>query len=104
MKIGVLGYNSNLTKEALWHIAHADEDAELLTLSTIAAFMSDGTIYDPVKTGQANRGIKYDQIILVDDYRWEILNKQKDIINDFKFCELKYSCVPEDFQILKYEW
>ena len=102
MKIGVLGYNQNLTKEALVGIAKSDVDARIIKISSNEIVMSDGTSYIPAT--RQTRGLRFDQIILVDDYRWELLTDEFDFINDILLPSLINSCVPEDFQVIQYEW
>ena len=75
--------------------------------SKFCALMNDGveTKYIALNPNDDYiRGINLDQLILVDDYRWKILNKHYDYINQcIKPC-LCRSCVPEEFQIQEYKW
>jgi len=65
--------------------------------------MEDGTKYIVISNPNSVRGCNIDQMIIVDDYRWEIYNQQWQVIDEIKFRMLK-SCVPDEFQIQEYEW
>lgn len=70
--------------------------------------MSDGTVYETISLNgcYSFRSKKYDQIIYADDNRWRIFNHLLNLDYDI-FRELQHtmvcSCVPEEFQYLKYE-
>jgi beta-xylosidase len=92
----------------VFEIAENDMDANIIkkAKSYIQSYvnMSDGTRYEAIVLNGTVKGLKYDQIILVDDNRWMIYNKYYDEIN-----ELKYYCLSPlfdglDAQIIKYEW
>ena len=68
------------------------------------ADMADGTRYESINVDSTTRGLKFDQIILIDDNKWKIFNKYRQIID-----ELTNFCLTDLFnglsvQIIKYEW
>lgn len=64
--------------------------------------MQDNTKYFIIHNETSFRGIKIDQLIIVDDYRWNVYKKKKDLIRFAKVC-LACSCVPDEFLVLEYE-
>jgi hypothetical protein len=65
--------------------------------------MDDDTIYRAISNSVNTRGQIFDQIIIVDDFRWHILrDKAKEIY--FLTDNLRHSYVPEKFMIQKLEW
>jgi hypothetical protein len=66
--------------------------------------MRDGTKYMAVSSNPEKlRGIKVDQIILVDDFRWNVYMHQREILRELHGRILN-SCVPDNLLIQEYEW
>ena len=65
--------------------------------------MKDGTRYFIFPTFNHVRGHCIDQLIIVDDFRWMVYEQQYELIDWIKY-RMMHSCVPEEFQIQKYEY
>jgi len=103
LNIAVVAFNYRLSCEALRILANNDEDAEPISIQKDNIIMSDKTKYKAFSTYNHVRGHYIDQIIIVDDCRWEVLVQQYELIEDIKY-RMTHSCVPKEFQIQKYEW
>lgn len=107
LKIGFVGYNSELTKDGLRQFAkNNEEDVETFKYSQSYIRLKDGTeiigLYENRIGGL--RGYRLDQLILFDDKRWMIKSdKCGFIMQIIKKCMSWDSWVPEEFQILEYE-
>lgn len=66
--------------------------------------MEDETMYKIFSAYDNVRGHCIDQVIIVDDDRWMIYEKQKELIDWIKYRIDCTSCVPEEFQVLEYKW
>lgn len=107
LKIGFIGYNSQLTQDGLRKFAKNNkEDVEIFNYRQSYIRLKDGTEIFGLYENRISdlRGRRLDQLILFDDERWEIkwkrCNFNKQIMER---CLSGYSCVPEEFQILEYE-
>ena len=107
LRIGILGYSYDLSTRALHEIVNNDE-FNYKSISKFVALMNDDveTRYYAINPNSENgiMGTRLDQLIIVDDERWEILDKHGDFINHCINPCLVSSCVPEEFKIQKYEW
>lgn len=107
LKIGVLGYSYDLSIRALWEIINNDE-FNYKSRSKYIALMNDDleTTYYAINPNNEDRinGIRLDQLIIVDDNRWNILIRHEEFINHCIIPCLVRSYVPEEFKIQKYEW
>ena len=106
LNIAVLGYSYDLSCRALHEIVNNDE-YNSKSKSKFCALMNDDVETKYVALNPNSdyiRGMKLDQLILVDDYRWKILKKHSGYISQCVEPCLYYSCVPEEFLIQKYEW
>lgn len=107
LKIGFIGYNSQLTQDGLIQFAENNKEAvEIFEYRQNYIRLKDGTeifgLYE--NRGENFRSRILDQLILFDDERWMIKWKRQDFINRIIIrCLDWYSCVPEEFQILEYE-
>ena len=107
LKIGFIGYNSQLTQDGLRKFANNNkEDVAIFKKRTSYIRLKDGTeiigLYENRVDGL--RGNRLDQLILFDDERWMIkINRHNFIKEIIAKCISWYSCVPEEFQILEYE-
>lgn len=103
LHIAVFSYNHKLSEDAVRYISEQDGDAKVLRKCKTYTVMDDNTVYRVVSNPINTRGQLFDQIIIVDDFRWHILrDKAKEIY--FLTDNLRYSCVPEEFMIQKLEW
>jgi hypothetical protein len=99
----VFAYNQKLSEDAVRYISEQDMDAQVLRKCKFHVIMNDDTVYRAISNSVNIRGQLFDQIIIVDDFRWHILrDKAKEIY--FLTDNLRYSCVPEEFMIQKLEW
>lgn len=103
LNIAIVGYNQELSCRALWTIVDNDRNSKFAVRKRDSVAMEDNTKYRAVSKEEQVRGYNVDQIIIVDDYRWKIFDKQWELI-DYLKSRLVTSCVPEEFQIQKYEW
>lgn len=107
LKIGFIGYNSQLTQDGLRQfVINNEEDVEIFEYRKSYIRLKDGTeivgLYE--NRGDGLRGHRFDQLILFDDERWMIKWDRYNFIKTLiEKCTSWYSCVPEEFQILEYE-
>jgi len=104
LSIAVVGYNFELSCKAIRILAENDNDTEIKSIYKDYIIMKDDTIYKTFPTYNHARGHYIDQLIVVDDCRWDIYYKQAELINWIKYRINCTSCVPEEFQEIKYEW
>jgi len=103
LRVAILGYNLDLSRKALREIVENDIFSKPINKKKDQAIMSDGTKYIAISSIEKVRGYAFDQLIIVDDSRWEIFDKQWDVI-DYVKERLFLSYVPEEFQIQRYEY
>jgi hypothetical protein len=105
LRVAVIGYTYELSCRAIRILAKSDE-SKIKTVKKSQIIMEDDTEYFAISPDSYDslRGYKFDQLIIVDDDRWEILYKHCGIINYIKQRILYYSFVPESFQVQKFEW
>ncbi len=107
LKIGFIGYNSQLTQDGLRQfVENNEEDVEIFKYRQSYIRLKDGTeivgLYENKVGGLS--GHRLDQLILFDDERWKIKWDRYDFIRRIiERCIDGYSCVPKKFQIIKYE-
>ena len=107
LKIGFIGYNSQLTQNGLRQfVENNEENVAIFRYQKSYIRLKDGTemvgLYENRVGGLS--GHRFDQIILFDDERWNITTHRYDFIKQIiEKCVKWYSCVPEEYQILKYE-
>lgn len=65
-------------------------------------YLIDGTRISAISDEAKLYGCRFDQLILFDDERDDIFEKQKEKIKEITFL-MGMSKIPEEFQILKYE-
>ena len=66
--------------------------------------MTDGTKYIALSNYNSMRGYYIDQIIIVDDFRWNIYSEKYKLIDLLEHRLSCISCVPEEFLKQEYEW
>jgi len=101
-KIGIIGYNYDQSKQALKEIVENDESA-CRSMSSWGAVMFDKTRYFIIEDSRGLRGFRFDQLVIVDDNRWNVYDKRNDLILD-AILSLAGSCVPNEFLVLEYEY
>lgn len=104
--IALLGYNVKLTRYGIRQFV--DNNIEQVTqfdTSRNIVYLKDGTTIEGIAfTNDRNlRGYRFDQLILFDDYRWEVEWAREEEIRIIRELTMQLTNVPEDFQILKYE-
>lgn len=102
MRIGVIAYDYKLSCRACYFLANLDQDSTIHYSAIDFVVMKDGTIYQAISENTERlRGSRFNQIILVDDNRWEVLGKRKTeialLINENFLSDV-------DWQIQKYDW
>lgn len=105
LKLGLIGYNREQTFEGMKYLAKNNaENVERFSKTGHLIKMKDGTKIFALTDEYFIRGHRLDQIILFDDSRWDIVHKQSDFIcHIIDYCINGYSCVPDEFVVLKYE-
>ena len=103
MRIAVVAFNYKLSLRALRVIAEND-NSEIERIYKDKIVMKDGNEYHAFPTYNHVRGHIIDQFIVVDDSRWEVYSQQLELIDWIRYRLDCVSCVPEEFQELKYEW
>lgn len=102
IKVAILCFNNNLSYRVLQEIVKNDVLSKPIKVMKDQVLMEDGTRYIIIPSSPF-RGIRLDQLIIVDDSRWMILDECEEFINYcIKPC-LANSNVPDDFLIQKYE-
>lgn len=104
LSIAVVAYNFELSCRAIRILADNDLNSKPKIIRRDEIIMEDDVKYKAFPTYNHARGHCIDQIIIVDDNRWEVYQQQYELIDWLKYRLDCTSCVPEEFQILKYEW
>ncbi len=105
LKIGVLGWDSHLSQVALKQVVLNDKTTTPKKIYKDKVITEDESLYMIVPQEiDKLRGLRFDQLILVDDERWQLLDKHYYLIKDFENYVISTSCVPDEFKIQKYEW
>lgn len=107
--IAFLGYTSALSQKGLKRLAEDNfEQVDNLKMKQRGAILKlkDGTVivtvdYDRIDFTE--RGYRFDQLILCDDERWDITYYKADVISHIIKENMCFSCVPEEYRILKYQ-
>jgi adenylate kinase len=103
INIAVVGYNNDLSLKAARELATNDMDSEIVLANKNTIMMKDGTHYIPIGNANQIRGCRYDQIILVDDERWEVLVKRANDINEVRLM-LSGTLDGSPYETQHYEW
>jgi len=107
--IAFLGYTNALSQKGLKHLAEDNfEQVDNLKMKQKGSILKlkDGTVIVAVDyylmdlVGSRDR---FDQLILCDDERWNITYYKADIISHIIKENMCFSCVPEEYRILKYQ-
>lgn len=102
LTIGFMGLNSRITDYGIKRFI-ADNQDKIAFCNRRLIMLKDGTTIVPLYTTENQRGRKFDQLVLFDDYRWRVKEDRRDDIDYVINCCLSHSCVPEEFQVLEYE-
>ena len=104
LRVGILAYNESLTTECCKMIAYSDEDAKITNTTQRATYMGDGTAYFAISDSELNnRGRTLDQLILVDDSRWEIFKHKETLIDYLEKYVLNDNLKNTEYRIQMYE-
>ncbi len=103
LNIAVVAFNYVLALRACKVLADNDTDTKIKRKCKEYIEMEDGTRYKHFSNYNNARGHKIDQIILVDDFRWDIYQEQFELI-DYLKSKVSVSCVPDEFLIQQYEY
>lgn len=100
LKIGVLGHTLKQSSQMLHEIVDSEckQNNNIIQMSYNKALISDETVYYALSNSENVRGIRLDQLIILD----------KDVYNiDYYYCVLlpclANSCVPEEFLIQEFK-
>ncbi|PXV88443.1 hypothetical protein C8E03_108170 [Lachnotalea glycerini] len=105
LTIGILGYNTDLSFRGLHDLA-CDNEEQVEQHKKEFLKLADETKIIPITNTNllsSRRAVRIDQLILFDDDRWLIESNKAENILKIKRFLLCHSCVPEEYQILKYE-
>jgi hypothetical protein len=103
LTIAIVAFNTNLSCEAMFEIAKNDTESKIKHKENFEILMENGTLYKVFSPSSSTSGHRIDQIIIVDDCRWEIIEKHSAFLSKLEE-RMFYSCVPEEYLIQKYEW
>lgn len=103
LTIAFIGYTYQLGLQGLEELAKNNKE-EVEKKFKKELYLKDGTRIIAVDGDlQKLNGRYFDQLILFDDNRWKIYDKQYDLIQEIIGPLMAYSCVPNEFKILQYE-
>ena len=99
--IGIIAYNSKCAKQALRIIRDSNEEqVKNCELRRGILVFADGTVFRIIS--ENDKGAKIDQLIVCDDYRWNVFLEQHDLIEMAKI-RMMLSCVPDEYKLQRYE-
>ena len=102
LNVAVISYNSALTIEAINHIGFKAEDLSARRINEKTIEVSDGTRYFAITDIRQTYGIVFDQIIIVDDVRNDVLFVKGGIIENIR--GRLSTVVPEGFKVQILHW
>ena len=103
LKIGLIGYNTKQTQYGMQVLAHENSD-KVCCFTKNKVVLEDETEIYAIYNMNNVRGRKFDQLILCDDERWNILEERKTFIEDVLHYITNHSCVPDNFLVMKFEY
>lgn len=103
LKIGLIGYNREQTLHELLML-YKENFEQIIRVEEHRVEFKDGTEIRAIYNENDTRGIRFDQVILCDDERWNIWEERKNIIDNVLWDIAGYSCVPEEYIIMKCEY
>ena len=102
LNIAFIGYNRKQTRYFFEELfVENSKDVKLISLSGGVMIFKDGTVIRRIDSLQDCASQKFDQIIIADDSRMNVLVERQDEIAAVELTML-LSCVPEDFQRIFY--
>lgn len=104
LKIGLIAYNRVQSELAIKDFIKNNED-QIDSFTKNKVMLKDGTTIHVLNDMNDLRGYRLDQLMLCDDYRWDI-NYHRDsfIMAALQLAIYPRSCVPNDFIIMEYEY
>ena len=107
LRLALLGYDQNTTEQGLrYFINNNIKQVEGMTWANKEIRLKDGSTIKGITSvdEMSLRGKRFDQLILFDDDRWKIEWDREEDIRIIKAHTMYVSVVPEEFQIIKYEY
>lgn len=107
LRLALLGYNQKTTEQGLrYFINNNIEQVKGVNWIGKEIRLKDGsTIKGIISADELNlHGRRFDQLILFDDDRWKIEWYRCEDIRIIKALTMYASIIPEEFQIIKYEY
>ena len=105
LRLAMLGYTSDVMLTGMKQLVENNQqDIEKFVPTKYHPYirMKDGSQITGISFAEHLRGHKYDQLILVDDKRWNILTDKAVEIDQIIEQTMYMSDVPKEFQILHY--
>lgn len=105
LSIGLIAYSSQITKDIIIPSLRDLEkrrQEKMASMSPDNLKIEDDTQYIMLYDIRKTRGLRIDQLLICDDSRWLIRDKQRKLINNAKTL-LTRSCLPEEFRVLELE-
>lgn len=106
LKIGWIGFDRENIKLGMRLFYESNKD-DVAIIKDDLIVMKDGTEIRALHDSAATKsflGYNPDQIIIADDYRWGLKVYKKGFIDYVKLVLLAQSCVPEEFQVMEFEY
>ena len=103
LMIGLIGYNMEQTEYGLWVLSNENSD-QVDCVERHRIKFNDGTEIRAIYNENSACGRRFDQIILFDDEKWNIYEKRRDLIEYVFWHMANYSCVPEEYIVMKLEY
>lgn len=103
LKIGLIGYNRQQTQHGMRVFAYENRD-KVCYFTKNKIILEDETEIHAIYNMNDVRNKMFDQLILCDDERWNVLEERKAFIEDVLRYITSYSCVPYDFLVMKFEY
>lgn len=104
LEIAFMGHNLNVTNLFIRQFAE-DNEEQVAYKQRGRLILKDGTRIEAISPTMVRMGFdgrRYDQLILADDARGNIEDDAAHEIEVVRWCALRCSSVPEEFQILRY--
>ena len=105
LKIGIIAYDRDQCTTALREISNNDI-SKIKKVLYNSVVMEDGNEYIMINSLHPSniKCLRLDQLIIVDDPRWNIFQNQCSLIHETETRGMSQSFYGMDCQILKYEW
>lgn len=109
LRVAVIGYNAPCSIRAMYEVARAcEDDRPIFNVRDRRVVMESGTVFEAIigdcRDWHRYKGFKYDQLIIVDDQRFQVLISRSGILEQLFEALNDRSCVPEEFRVQFYEW